>query len=190
MSNCIKYRESELVAKRWAKALMELLQEDEGISKEDILDNLKEVNETICGSSELSDVLNNPSVSLEEKQTVLSKLFENKLMPIVYRFIITMNARGRLGILGTVIDEFVHTLEEMRNILRVSITSAIELSDDKKTDIRNRVAGKLQKDVIPEWHVDSDIIGGLIFNIGETIIDNSIRHKLEDLKGQMSLRRS
>lgn len=190
MGNCVKDRESELVARRWAKALMELALEDEGISKEDILDDLKEVSENICASNELSEVLNNPSVSQEEKQAVLSKLFENKLMPIVYKFIIAMNNKGRLGILGSVADEFEHQLEEMRNILRVSITSAIELSDDKKNDIRNRVAEKLQKDVILQWHVDSDIIGGLIFNIGETIIDNSIRHKLEDLKGQMSLRRS
>ena len=53
----------------------------------------------------------------------------------------------------------------------------------------NRVADKLQKDVRVQWHVDSDIIGGLIFNINQTIVDNSIRHKLEDLKGQMALRR-
>ena len=189
MGTCVNFKASEVVAKRWDKALMELAQEDPGISKEDILDDLREVDENIKSSKQLSEVLNNPSISIEEKQAVLSKLFQNKLMPIVFNFITTLNLKGRLGILDAVAEEFSKELEELKNILRVDITSAIELDDDKKNAIRNRVADKLQKDVRVQWHVDSDIIGGLIFNINQTIVDNSIRHKLEDLKGQMALRR-
>ena len=47
---------SELIAKRWAKALMELANENQGISKVDILDDLKEVDENIRSSAELSNV--------------------------------------------------------------------------------------------------------------------------------------
>ena len=175
MGTSVNFKDSELVAKRWAKALMELAQEDPGISKEDILDDLREVDENIKSSKQLSEVLNNPSISIEEKQAVLSKLFQNKLMPIVFNFITTLNLKGRLGILDAVAEEFSKELEELKNILRVDITSAIELDDDKNVRV--------------QWHVDSDIIGGLIFNINQTIVDNSIRHKLEDLKGQMALRR-
>jgi F0F1-type ATP synthase delta subunit len=47
--------------------------------------------------------------------------------------------------------------------------------------IRNRIAEKLQKDVKVEWGVDSDIIAGLVFNINDTVVDNSIKHKLDKL---------
>ena len=83
----IKDKNCELVAKRWALALIELAQEDENISKEDILDDLQEIAETINSSEELSNVINNPSVSTEEKQIVLCKLFQNSVLPIVYNFI-------------------------------------------------------------------------------------------------------
>ena len=69
----------------------------------------------------------------------------------------------------------------MKNIVRVDVTSAIELNDERKNDIRNRIAEKLHKDVIVNWLVDSDIIAGLVLNINETIVDNSIRHRLENL---------
>ena len=69
----------------------------------------------------------------------------------------------------------------MKNIVRVDVTSAIELNDERKNDIRNRIAEKLHKDVIVKWLVDSDIIAGLVLNINETIVDNSIRHRLENL---------
>lgn len=78
---------------------------------------MREVDENIKSSKQLSEVLNNPSISIEEKQAVLSKLFQNKLMPIVFNFITTLNLKGRLGILDAVAEEFSKELEELKNIL-------------------------------------------------------------------------
>jgi F-type H+-transporting ATPase subunit delta len=86
-----------------------------------------------------------------------------------------------MNIISEIADEFEKELEELNNIVRVDITSAIDLNDERKTDIRNRIAEKLQKDVKVSWGVDSDIIAGLIFNINDTVIDNSIKHKLDKL---------
>lgn len=176
---------SELIAKRWAKALMELANENQGISKEDILDDLREVDENIRSSVELSNAINNPSISVEEKQIILCKLFQNNLMPIVYNFLIALNLKKRVNIIGEIASEFQKELEKKNNIVRVSVTSAIDLNDDRKNDIRNRIADKLQKNVIVDWTVDNSIIAGLVFNINETIIDNSIRHKLDNLSKQI-----
>ena len=172
---------SELIAKRWAKALMELANENQGISKEDILDDLKEVDENIKASAELSNAINNPSISVEEKQIILCKLFQNNLMPIVYNFLIALNLKKRVHIIGEIAQEFQKELEKQNNVVRVNVTSAIDLNDDRKNDIRNRIADKLKKDVIIDWTVDNSIIAGLVFNINETIIGNSIRHKLDNL---------
>ena len=177
----MKMQNYELVSKRWAQALMELAQEDSNISKEDILDDLKEIAETIESSEELSNVINNPSVSVEEKQIVLCKLFQNSIMPIVYNFLFALNLRKRVDIIPQIAIEFQKELERIKNITHVRVTSAIDLADERRNDIKNKIAEKLSKDVIIDWNVDNDIIAGLIFNIDETIIDNSIRHKLEDL---------
>lgn len=177
----MKTQNCELVSKRWAQALMELAQEDSNISKEDILDDLKEIAETIESSEELSNVINNPSVSVEEKQVVLCKLFQNSIMPIVYNFLFALNLRKRVDIIPQIATEFQKELEKIKNITHVKVTSAIDLAEERKNDIKNKIAEKLSKDVIIDWNVDNDIIAGLIFNIDETIIDNSVRHKLEDL---------
>lgn len=177
----MKTQNCELVSKRWALALMELAQENENISKEEILDDLKEIAETINSSEELSNVINNPSVSVEEKQIVLCKLFQNNVMPIVYNFLYALNLRKRIDIIPQIAVEFEKELEKIKNIARVKVTSAIDLADERKNDIRNKIAEKLSKDVVVDWTVDNDIIAGLIFNIDETIVDNSVRHKLDDL---------
>lgn len=181
----VKDKNCELVAKRWALALMELAQEDENISKEDILDDLKEISDTINGSEELSNVINNPSISTEEKQVVLCKLFQNSIMPIVYNFLFALNLKKRVQIISEIAIEFEKELERIKNIAHVNVTSAIELADERKEQIKAKIAEKLSKDVIVEWGVDSDIIAGLIFNIDELIIDNSIRHKLDNLSKEI-----
>ena len=56
---------------------------------------------------------------------------------------------------------------------------------ERKKDIKSKIAEKLSKEIIVEWGVDSEIIAGLIFNIDEMIIDNSIKHKLEDLSKEI-----
>ena len=177
----VKDKNCELVAKRWALALMDLAQEDENISKEDIFDDLREIAETIDSSEELSNVINNPSISTEEKQVVLCKLFQNSIMPIVYNFLFALNLRKRVSIISEIANEFAKELERIKNIARVNVTSAIELDNERKEQIKAKIAEKLSKEVIIDWGVDSDIIAGLIFKIDELIIDNSIRHKLEDL---------
>ena len=99
MTASVKGNNCELIAKRWAKALLELVQEDGGISKEEVLSNLRQVVEAINSSSELSEAINNPSVSVEEKQIVLCKLFRNRLMPVVYNFLIALNLKKRVNII-------------------------------------------------------------------------------------------
>ena len=172
---------AELASKKWAKALIELTQEDDSISKEAVLSDIRCVAETFNSSDELSNVINNPSISTEEKQIVICKLFQDKVLPVVYNFLFVLNLKKRMNIISDIADEFEKELEELKNIVRVDITSAIDISEERKKEIRQRIAEKLHKEIKATWEVDSDIIAGLIFNIDDTVVDNSIKHKLDKL---------
>ena len=184
MASSVK-QNCELVANRWAEALMELAQENENISKEDILDDLREIASTIDSSDELSNVIHNPSISTEEKQIVLCKIFQNSVLPIVYNFLYVLNLRKRVNLISEIAVEFEKKLEQLKNVARINITSAIEISPERKDEIVAKVSEKLNKEVFIDWGVDNEIIAGLIFKIDETIIDNSVKHKLEDLSREI-----
>ena len=172
---------NELASKKWAKALIELVQEDESLDINTVISDLKFVLQTIDESEELKNVINNPSISTEEKQIVISKLFQDKINPIVYNFLFVLNLKKRMSLISEIVEEFEKELEILKNIVRVDITSAIDLGEDRRNDIKNRVAEKLNKEVKVNWGVDQDIIAGLVFNINDTVIDNSIKHKLDNL---------
>ena len=106
-------------------------------------------------------------------------------MPIVYNFLFALNLRKRINIITEIAIEFKKELEAFKNIVRVDVTSAIDIADEKRDEIKAKISEKLQKNIIIDWEVDSDIIAGLIFKIDEAIIDNSVRHKLEDLSKEI-----
>ena len=172
---------SELAAKRWAKALIELTKEDASLSGDEILKTLRDVAETFNSSEELKSVINNPSISVEEKQIVLSKMYQDKIIPIVYNFLFALNLRKRLNIINEIADEYEKELEQLNNIVRVNVVSAIDINENKKEDINTRLEQKFNKEVKTNWNVDNDIIGGLLFNVNGTVVDNSIKHRLEKL---------
>ena len=173
---------SELTAQRWSKALMELVLEDEKVSGDVILSNLNDVADTIDASAELREVIHNPSISVNEKNEVMSRIFQDKILPLVFNFLFVLNLKKRLDIIRESAIEFQKELEKQRNILHVDITSAIELDDNKKDEIKCKIADKLQKDIIINWNVNSDIIAGLVFNIDNTVVNNSVKYKLDNLK--------
>ena len=172
---------SELAAKRWAKALLELTSEDASLSGEEVLKTLRDVAVTFNSSDELRSVINNPSISVEEKQIVLSKMYQDKIIPIVYNFLYALNLRKRLSIIDSIANEYEKELEQLNNVVRVNVVSAVDINESKKEDINKKLVKKFNKEVKTNWDVNIDIIGGLFFNVNGTVVDNSIRHRLEEL---------
>ena len=89
-----------------------------------------------------------------------------------------------------------NVFETVSDYAQKAITKDVAKEKLYKCDISNKYKDNIQKylddimvetnkEVVVEWGVDSDIIAGLIFNIDEMIIDNSIRHKLEDLSKEI-----
>ena len=174
-------KNGELISKRWAHALIELTEEDSNLSRGSVLKDLDLISETISSSEELSNIIINPSVSSEEKQIVICKLFQNRVSNVVYNFIFALNLRKRLHLIGDITVEYKKESDVLDNIKHVSITSAIELDENKKEEIRAKIASKLNASVDINWGIDESIIAGLIFNIENVVVDDSVRHKLEDL---------
>ena len=112
---------------------------------------------------------------------LLTKLFKDSIMPLVYNFLYVLNLRKRLGVIFEILAEFEKKLEKLKNIIRIGITSAINLNEEKKEEIKSKLSQKLNKNVIIDWKVNNEIIAGLVFKIDETTIDSSVRCKLENL---------
>lgn len=170
--------EFKTVADRYAKALRELC-ESNNVSKEDILRDLENIVEAIKSSQDLMNLIKAPNVSKSEKQNVIQRIFDGRINNITKNFILYLIEKDRFGIIENIMFEFKSGLDREHNLVQIEIVSAINLDDNTKQTIKDRLSGKLQKQVNVDWSVNPDIIAGLVFIVGDSIIDTSMKSKLQ-----------
>ena len=176
--NKAEENENKLVSERYAQALLELVSDN--LSK-DILKELLDITESVKGSGDLNKVMTSPVISDDEKKNVISKLFENTTNKVILNFLKLLVDKNRFSMLESITKEYKNEINRLNNLLSINVTSAIDLTEDEKSAIKDKLSNILNKNIELEWATNPDIIAGLVFEVGDNIIDNSLRHKLQDL---------
>lgn len=177
--NKAEENENKLVSERYAQALLELVSDN--LSKEDILKELLDITESVKGSGDLNKVMTSPVISNDEKKNVISKLFENTTNKVILNFLKLLVDKNRFSMLESITKEYKNEINRLNNLLSINVTSAIDLTEDEKSAIKDKLSNILNKNIELEWATNPDIIAGLVFEVGDNIIDNSLHHKLQDL---------
>ena len=177
--NKAEENENKWVSERYAQALLELVSDN--LSKEDILKELLDITESVKGSGDLNKVMTSPVISDDEKKNVISKLFENTTNKVILNFLKLLVDKNRFSMLESITKEYKNEINRLNNLLSINVTSAIDLTEDEKSAIKDKLSNILNKNIELEWATNPDIIAGLVFEVGDNIIDNSLRHKLQDL---------
>lgn len=165
-----------LTSKIYADALVKL-----GQDYSTVLKDLKLIQEVINISADLQQVLNNPTINDDMKFSIIDDVFTNKVDKKIIDFVKVIIEKKRFSQLDSIVLAYEKELDKINNVEHVEIISAIELNDNLKQQIIEKLQNKLQKNVIPNWNTDEDIIGGLVVKINDDIIDTSLKNKLENL---------
>lgn len=169
-----------LSAKNYSKALVEMVR-DNVISFEDLSKDLATVSEILETSQDLRLTLENPTVSEEVKSQIIEEVFKNEVHPQVVSFLKVLIDKNRFSEFSQIKADYEIKLDEVNKIQAVEITSAVELSEEYRERILQKLGEKLQKNIRPNWKVDENIIAGLIYRINDNVIDTSIKSKLDKL---------
>lgn len=169
-----------LSAKNYSKALVEMVS-DNVISFEDLSKDLATVSEILETSQDLRLTLENPTVSEEVKSQIVEEVFKNEVHPQVVSFLKVLIDKNRFSEFSQIKADYEIKLDDVNKIQAVEITSAVELSEEYRERILQKLSEKLQKNIRPNWKVDENIIAGLIYRINDNVIDTSIKSKLDKL---------
>ena len=99
----------------------------------------------------------------------------------VLQFIKILTEKNRLNEIEQIKFSYIEKVNNFNNIQKVEIISAIELTNETKTKITNKLSEKLNKTIIPTWNINKEIISGLVFKIDDDIIDTSLLNKIESI---------
>ena len=171
---------SSKAAQRYALALLELAEENGTV--EQTLEDILFIQNTLKESRDLQVFLDNPIVKPEKKSNVLEAIFSGKISDSVYRLIILIAKKGRENLLEQITKAFVDQYNMLSGIKEVEVRTARELSDNQVTELKKSLEDHTGKKVVLNIKVNPELKGGLAVKIDDTVIDGTVKHKLEQLE--------
>ena len=126
-----------------------------------------------------------PYFSTEEKKDGLHKALEGADESVV-NFLELLVEKHRMPAIHRIRRELDHLWEEANKLLPVSITSAVELDRSTVEQIGTAIGDSTGRKVELTSEVNPDILGGLVVRVGNSILDASIRNRLEQLRKQVA----
>lgn len=147
--------------------------------------DLELVQDILAKNSDLKDVLQNPTVSLEQKLEIIEAIFKNNVSFEILNYLKILTEKKHIAEIPTIIEIIKNTIDENNGMKAVTIVSAIELTNEYKEKITKILEEKIAKKIKPNWQIDENIIAGLVIKIDDDVIDTSIKTKLNKIKGNL-----
>lgn len=169
----------EELARVYARALFEVALEQ---GKLDLIrEQLVAFVDALSGSRDLSVFFFSPYFSTEEKKSALERVLQDA-DPAFMRFLQLLIENHRMPVLARIGDAFETLWEQEHRVLPVEITSAVQLDQDTVEGVGQSIGRRTGRKVALTARVDPEILGGIVVRVGNSILDASIRNRLEQLR--------
>lgn len=168
---------------RYAKAILDIAQANNNADK--VLVDMNSVFQTVKGSKELKDFLENPTASGQTKFNALSEIFaavQNETKGLFQLLL----ANKRFEILPAIANQFQSLYNEANGIESAIVTTAVPLTSELEVKVLAKVKEFSNKSVTLTNVVDPDIIGGFVLRIGDKQYNASVANRLQQLKREFS----
>jgi F-type H+-transporting ATPase subunit delta len=163
----------------YAAALFEVAR-GEG-SLETVEDELFKVARTIEGSDELRTTLTDLNIPIERRLGVVADVFRTA-HPTTLALVSFVVAAGRTRDLTAIIDKLVEKAAQERQEAVAEVRSAVELTDDQRNQLADALSKRTGRKVTVKVTVDPSVLGGVVAQVGDLVIDGSVRTRLNQLR--------
>ncbi len=173
----------EEIATVYARSLFEVATEQDKLDL--VREQVGEFADAVSENRELQIFLFSPYFSTEEKADGLDRALTD-VDPVVENFLKLLIEKHRMPVIFRIRAEYDQLWEEENKLLPVEITSAIELPEETVKQLGDRISEQTGRTVELSSHVEPDILGGIVVQVGNSVLDASIRNRLEQLRRQVA----
>ena len=152
-----------------------------GMDSTIVLENLENIKSVLNSSEDLKIMINNPSIDISKKLEVINSIFVDFTDEKILKFLNILVSKNRISELDKIIKAYSDEIDRVNNLQDVEIISAIDITENYKSQIINKLQTKIRKNIRPEWKIDENIIGGLVIKVEDDIFDDSIKSKLDKI---------
>ncbi|MDB5100795.1 MAG: synthase subcomplex delta subunit [Cyanobacteria bacterium RYN_339] len=171
-----------MIADRYADAIFQAALPQGADTLQTIDGNLADVAAMFKDNADLARLWKHPVVKRADKQALVRQLFGGKIHPLALNLLLLLVDKKRGVIFGQVQQAFRTRYNALRQRATIKVTSALPLDAAQVESLRHEFATKLSKEVQVDTAVDPALIGGVVVQIEDQVIDGSIRGRLEALR--------
>jgi F-type H+-transporting ATPase subunit delta len=171
-------------AEAYARALFEIARAERRV--EAIEDDLFRFSRAFDANDELRMALSDRSVPAERRVAVIEDLMGRTAIPPSVGMIAMVVGADRAGDLPAIVERFLELSAAQRQREVAEVRSAVPLDDQLRERLARALSEALGKEVEVKVVIDPSVLGGVFARIGDTVIDGTIRRRLEELKERIS----
>ena len=171
-------------AERYSLALFELSEENNLLSQ--IEGQSQSLLNLIDKSNDFSNLIKDPTIKQEDLSIVINKISENNKFEVLFKnFLNFLIQKRRFFFLERILKSFIEICSIKRGELKAELKSAKELSNDEILKITDELTKNFSSKIKLNYKHDESLIGGLVVQVGSTMVDTSIKNKLQQIENRM-----
>ena len=171
-------------AKRYSLALFELAAENNLLSQ--IEDQSLSILNLINQNDDFYNLIKDPTINQEDLSKVINKIMEkNEFDKLFKNFLNFLIQKRRFFFIKNILESFIETCSIKRGELKAELKSAKNLSTEEITKIKELLTKNFSSKIKLNYKHDESLIGGLVVQVGSTMIDTSIKNKLQQIENRM-----
>jgi F-type H+-transporting ATPase subunit delta len=168
-------------SKRYAQAIFQIARgKDQMEQWQSSLQQIK----TLVQNEQLADVMENPRLHFDQKSKILSELLV-KADPLVLNFVYLLILKNKFRQGAQIADQYELLLDELKGTKRASIVTAMSLDEAGKNRLVKDLEATMGSKLKAEFSVDPEIIGGFIARFDGTLLDGSVKYRLNALRNKL-----
>ena len=175
---------SDTSANRYSLALYELANEANEINKVEA--NSFAFLKLISSNIDFKNLTKDPTISQKILKNIINNISENFNLEILFKnFLNFLVLKRRFFYVEQILINFNEICSQKRGELKAEIRSAKELSKEEISNITEELSNNFKSKIKLNYDYDKSLIGGLVVKVGSTMIDTSIKNKLQQIENRM-----
>ena len=175
---------SETLADRYSLALYELAVENNALAE--IENHSSSIINLIITNEDFRSLIKDPTNKKEEQLNALKKISDQyKLNKLLTKFLGFLISKRRFFYVDKILKSFAETCSVKRGELKAELISAKSLNENEVNDIKEELTKNFGSKIKLNYIHDTSLIGGLIVQVGSTMVDTSIKNKLQQIENRM-----
>lgn len=167
----------------YARALFEIARADGTL--DEVEDELFRFARSYEGSEELRNTLSDDQIPAEKRQAIIEDLLGGKATTTTTQLVSMVVGSGKARDLPAIVDVLVQRASSSKQLEVAEVRTAVALTSDQEARIRAALENATGKSLNLKTVVDPSVVGGVVATVGDDVIDDSVRTRIDQLKSRL-----